>query len=82
MAVALWSVWDGSTAIKRNFHPPKRASLKHWWMAVRKVVPSMPLYEDRGTETLQDVSEEVIMLEGVRGGRQWRLTIARKRHMK
>lgn len=82
MPVASWRIGDEAEVL-RNFGAPKRASeLKYWWMALRKVLPALPKYEDAGINSrMTKIDVETIIMGGVYGGESWCLMVARKRSM-
>ena len=84
MAVVEWRRRLGSDdpPVMRNMMAPKRAAeLKYWWVEARKVVESMPKFEEV-VITKKDLEVDTILLEGTYRGVPWSLAIARKRHLK
>lgn len=80
MAIVSFEKADGS-ALMRGFPAPKRAGeLKYWWRAARKVMPSMPEWQD-GFANHAYVTYETIIIGRGNSGISWLLIIYRKRNL-
>lgn len=80
MAVASWLV-NGRQVAMRGFHPPKTASVTHWFKAATAQIDVAPDWRtvDMGRAI---VDADSIIFEGGEGAEQWKLIIARKRFLK
>lgn len=65
----------------RGFHPPKRASVVHWYRAAVAQIDEAPDWRsvDMGGAV---IDEDTIIFSGGEGPEQWDLFIARKRNLK
>lgn len=64
--------WHGP----RNFHPPKRADLRHWWKAAKKMLPILPEWHE-SFRALAIIDEGSIIWELSEGA----IFISRKAHL-
>lgn len=76
MAVASFLV-NGRQVALRSFHPPKQATVTHWYKAATAQIDQAPCWRtvDMGAAV---VDEDSILFEGD----AWKLIVARRRHLK
>ncbi|MEB3067304.1 hypothetical protein, partial [Parvimonas micra] len=68
MAVVEWRrrIDGDEPPVMRNMMAPKRAGeLKYWWVEARKAIPAMPKWDEKGPFTIEDITIDTIILEGM-----------------
>lgn len=80
MAVASFRI-NGKMESMRGFHPPKAATVTHWYRAATAQIDKAPDWRsvDMGAAI---VDADTIIFSGGEGPTQWDLFIARKRNLK
>lgn len=80
MAVASFHQ-NGRQVAMRNFHPPKQATMRHWYKAATAQIDDAPDWRavDMGAAV---VDEDTIRYIGRTNGLPWDLFIARKRNLR
>lgn len=63
MAIVHYSKVETQQASVRNFQPPKVATIKHWWKAARKTMPSLPEWQDWFASACTVTREKIVFAD-------------------